>query len=168
MNNPVYMQVNLTHIREPMRAGERSHVLALLPDLLACWTQDTRPGLSEATVSLFRLSIFGLISIPSFTWSPCILTFCLIWKSVFVSLCNIYECLFWQHAWIWLLWLLSQTWITLLIWKPSIGRLMSTKVLFSLPGYESLFVDQSLAMNRRRDQGKELIIEVNKSLLLTS
>ncbi|KAJ8929966.1 hypothetical protein NQ314_017289 [Rhamnusium bicolor] len=39
-----------------------------------------------------------------------------------------------QHAWIWLLWLLSQTWVTIHIWTP-----------------KCLLIDQSLGMNRRRD-----------------
>lgn len=56
-----------------------------------------------------------------------------------------------KHAWVWLLWLLSQAWICLHIWKPNVDRLMSTEILFSMPGYESLFVDQSLALNRRHD-----------------
>lgn len=65
-----------------------------------------------------------------------------------------------QHAWIWLLWLLSQTWITLHIWRPKIDRLMSTETLFTMPMYESLFVDQSLALNRRHDEGCEVLTEV--------
>jgi len=60
-----------------------------------------------------------------------------------------------EHAWVWLLWLLSQAWISLHIWTPNVDRLMSTEVLFCMPGYESLFVDQSLALNRRHDKGRE-------------
>ena len=81
-------------------------------------------------------------------------------KSVLVSLCDIYEHLFWQHAWMWLLWLLSQAWISQYIWKPKVGRLMSTEVLFCTPMYDSMFVDQSLAFNRRHDKDKELLTEV--------
>ena len=79
-----------------------------------------------------------------------------------VSLCDIYEHLFWQHAWVWLLWLFSQTWISLHIWKPNVNPLMSTEILFCMPGYESLFVDQSLALNRRHDKERGLLTEVKK------
>ncbi|PSN55453.1 hypothetical protein C0J52_05692 [Blattella germanica] len=61
-----------------------------------------------------------------------------------------------EHAWIWLLWLFSQTWITVHIWMPRVDRLMPTEVLFTLPMYESLLVDQSLALNRRHDDGYEI------------
>jgi len=57
-----------------------------------------------------------------------------------------------EYIWVWLLWLLSQAWISLHIWMPNVDRLMATEVLFCMPGYESLFVDQSLALNRRHDK----------------
>jgi chitin synthase len=63
------------------------------------------------------------------------------------------------HVWVWLFWLLSQGWISQHIWKPNVNRLMSTEILFSMPGYESLFVDQSLALNRRHDKGRGTSIE---------
>lgn len=56
-----------------------------------------------------------------------------------------------QHAWVWLLWLLSQTWITLHIWTPKCERLARTEKLFVSPLYEAYLIDQSLGMNRRRD-----------------
>lgn len=56
-----------------------------------------------------------------------------------------------QHAWAWLLWLLSQTWITLHIWTPKCERLARTEKLFVIPMYDGILIDQSLAMNRRRD-----------------
>jgi len=90
-------------------------------------------------------------------------------KSVLVSLCDIYKHVFWQHAWVWLLWLLSQIWISLHIWTPKVDRLSSTEILFRMPMYESLFVDQSLALNRQQDKGRELSTEVKrKGLLPTS
>lgn len=61
-----------------------------------------------------------------------------------------------QYAWIWLLWLLSQTWITLHIWTPKCERLASTEKLFVSPMYNSLIIDQSLALNRRRDDDPDL------------
>ncbi|KAB0798176.1 hypothetical protein PPYR_09169 [Photinus pyralis] len=56
-----------------------------------------------------------------------------------------------QHAWVWLLWLLSQTWITLHIWTPKCERLARTEKLFVLPMYDGLLIDQSMALNRQRD-----------------
>lgn len=56
-----------------------------------------------------------------------------------------------QMAWAWLLWLLSQTWITLHIWTPKCERLATTEKLFVTPMYSSLLIDQSMALNRRRD-----------------
>lgn len=55
------------------------------------------------------------------------------------------------HAVTWLLWLLSQTWITIHIWIPKCERLATTEKLFINPMYSSAFIDQSMAMNRRRD-----------------
>nr|QPN96974.1 chitin synthase 1 variant a [Riptortus pedestris] len=64
-----------------------------------------------------------------------------------------------QHAWIWLLWLLSQTWITLHIWTPKCERLATTEKLFVLPMYDSLLIDQSLGLNRRREEEKDVKTE---------
>ncbi|XP_018021745.1 chitin synthase chs-2 [Hyalella azteca] len=61
-----------------------------------------------------------------------------------------------DYAWIWLLWLLSQTWITLHIWTPKCERLASTEKLFVSPMYNSMLIDQSLALNRRRDDDPDL------------
>lgn len=66
-----------------------------------------------------------------------------------------------QYAWIWLLWLLSQTWITLHIWTPKCERLASTEKLFVVPMYDSLLIDQSLGLNRKRDDQPEVKVEVN-------
>nr|XP_018916999.1 PREDICTED: uncharacterized protein LOC109044007 isoform X3 [Bemisia tabaci] len=64
-----------------------------------------------------------------------------------------------QHAWVWLLWLLSQTWITLHIWTPKCERLATTEKLFVRPMYDSLLIDQSMALNRRCDDEKDVKTE---------
>jgi len=64
-----------------------------------------------------------------------------------------------DHAWIWLIWLLSQTWVTLHIWSPQCERLASTEKLFVTPMYSSLLIDQSLCLNRRRDDEGEVKTE---------
>lgn len=66
-----------------------------------------------------------------------------------------------QYGWIWLLWLLSQTWITLHIWTPKCERLAATEKLFVVPMYDSLLIDQSMGLNRRRDDQPEVKVEVS-------
>lgn len=61
-----------------------------------------------------------------------------------------------QHAWIWIIWLLSQTWIALHIWFPHCERLSPTEKLFVTPMYCSYLIDQSLSLNRRRDDEGEV------------
>lgn len=65
-----------------------------------------------------------------------------------------------QMAWAWILWLLSQTWITLHIWTPKCERLATTEKLFVKPMYSALLIDQSMAMNRRRDDQADVKTEV--------
>lgn len=65
-----------------------------------------------------------------------------------------------QMAWVWLLWLLSQTWITIHVWTPKAERLASTEKLFVLPMYNGLLIDQSMALNRKRNDQKDVKTEV--------
>ncbi|XP_058798474.1 chitin synthase chs-2 [Phymastichus coffea] len=64
-----------------------------------------------------------------------------------------------QYAWVWLLWLLSQTWFTLHIWTPKCERLAATEKLFVVPMYDGLLVDQSMGLNRKRDDQPEVKVE---------
>uniref|UniRef100_T1GKX2 chitin synthase n=1 Tax=Megaselia scalaris TaxID=36166 RepID=T1GKX2_MEGSC len=64
-----------------------------------------------------------------------------------------------QMAWIWILWLLSQTWITLHIWTPKCERLATTEKLFVNPMYSGVLIDQSMALNRRRDDQADVKTE---------
>lgn len=66
-----------------------------------------------------------------------------------------------QMAWSWILWLLSQTWITLHIWTPKCERLATTEKLFVNPMYSGLLIDQSMALNRRRDDQADVKTEVS-------
>ena len=59
-----------------------------------------------------------------------------------------------DYGWAWLLWLLSQLWLTYHIWVPRSARLAATSQMFSTPFYSSLVLDQSLMLNRRCDDGK--------------
>jgi len=64
-----------------------------------------------------------------------------------------------EHAWVWALWLVSQIWITIHVWWPKCERLAPTEKLFVTPMYNSLIIDQSLALNRRRDDEGEVKTE---------
>lgn len=63
----------------------------------------------------------------------------------------------------WLLWLLSQTWVTLHIWTPKCERLASTEKLFVTPMYNGLLIDQAMGLNRRRDDEADVKTEVSRS-----
>ncbi|KAJ8965787.1 hypothetical protein NQ317_015736 [Molorchus minor] len=56
-----------------------------------------------------------------------------------------------QYSWIWLIWLLSQTWITIHIWTNNNEKLSSTENLFFKPMYDAYLIDQSVALNRRKN-----------------
>ena len=60
------------------------------------------------------------------------------------------------HAVMWLVWLLSQTWTTIHIWMPKCERLAATEKLFVNPMYCGVLIDQSMALNRRRDDEAEI------------
>ncbi|KAF0297192.1 Chitin synthase chs-2 [Amphibalanus amphitrite] len=62
-------------------------------------------------------------------------------------------------VWIWAMWLLSQVWITTHIWFPTSFRLAPTEKLFVTPMYNALLIDQSLALNRKRDEQLGLVGE---------
>ena len=49
-----------------------------------------------------------------------------------------------QHAWIWIVWLLSQTWIGIHIFMPHCERLAPTEKLFVTPMYCSLLIGKTL------------------------
>lgn len=63
------------------------------------------------------------------------------------------------YVWIWLSWLLSQAWITIHIWKPECERLARTEKIFVRPMYDAFLIDQSMALNRRRDDTAEKLEE---------
>jgi chitin synthase len=66
-----------------------------------------------------------------------------------------------EFSWIWVFWIFSQCWVTRHLWRPKGMRNASTEKLFILPIYDGLIIDQSLAMNRRRDEYEEFVdIEV--------
>lgn len=70
-------------------------------------------------------------------------------STIFNSFTNI-------HAFMWLIWLISQAWITVHIWMPRCERLATTDKLFVNPMYCGAIIDQSLALSRRRDEEAEI------------
>lgn len=62
-----------------------------------------------------------------------------------------------DHAWVWLLWLCSQAWITKYLWNQKNDKNAASEKLFVLPMYCSLLIDQCVALNRRRDDQNELL-----------
>ncbi|XP_063978439.1 chitin synthase chs-2-like [Diachasmimorpha longicaudata] len=61
----------------------------------------------------------------------------------------------WEQ-WLWIPWLFSQAWVTMHIWTPQSERLAKTTRLFIISLYDSLMIDQSLMLSRRREEPLEL------------
>lgn len=57
-----------------------------------------------------------------------------------------------QYSWVWLIWLLSQTWVTIHAWNPCSERVANVEKIFMKPIYDAFAVEQSLAMLRRREE----------------
>ncbi|XP_077266007.1 chitin synthase chs-2 isoform X4 [Temnothorax americanus] len=53
------------------------------------------------------------------------------------------------YIWFWLTWLMSQIWITMHLWTTENERLALAERIFSIITYDSLMIDQCLALNRR-------------------
>jgi len=53
------------------------------------------------------------------------------------------------YSWFWLIWLMSQIWITMHLWTTDNERLALAERIFSTITYDSLMIDQCLALNRR-------------------
>lgn len=53
------------------------------------------------------------------------------------------------YIWFWLIWLMSQIWITIHLWTTENERLALAERIFSTITYDSLMIDQCLALNRR-------------------
>lgn len=58
--------------------------------------------------------------------------------------------------WLWVAtWLGSLVWVSRHVWTASCVRLSSADRIFAVPGYDSLLVDQSLALARWREEPDE-------------
>lgn len=60
----------------------------------------------------------------------------------------------WQY-WIWMFGMVSQAWTTIHIWTPHCERLASADRIFAVSSYDSLIIDQSLMLNRRKDDAPD-------------
>lgn len=65
-----------------------------------------------------------------------------------------------EMVWVWLLWLVSQAWVTVHAWQPRCERVAATDKLFAKPWYVGPLVDQSLLLYRTKDEDNELQLEV--------
>lgn len=54
-----------------------------------------------------------------------------------------------QYTWCWLTWLMSQIWITRHLWTTENERLALVERIFSTITYDSLMIDQCLALNKK-------------------
>ncbi|XP_058798456.1 chitin synthase chs-2-like [Phymastichus coffea] len=59
------------------------------------------------------------------------------------------------YAWIWLIWTLSQAWITMHVWYTRNERLATTSKIFVVFSYDALMIDQSLALSRWREEADD-------------
>ena len=96
----------------------------------------------EISQKLFLISFF--LSITGYMFFEC------------PSVGDYFEYLWNEQVWLWALWFISQIWITAHIWSPLSPKLASTEQIFGTPWYCSLFLDQSLILNRRNDGEEEL------------
>lgn len=62
-----------------------------------------------------------------------------------------------DYAWVWLLWLFSQAWITKYLWNQKNDKNAASEKLFVLPMYSSLLIDQCVALNRRREDQEDIL-----------
>nr|ARQ20736.1 chitin synthase 2 [Grapholitha molesta] len=67
-----------------------------------------------------------------------------------------------EMAWVWLLWLMSQAWITQHAWLPRCERLAATDRLFAKPWYSGPLIDQCLLLNRTKDQDVDIDYDETK------
>jgi chitin synthase len=68
-----------------------------------------------------------------------------------------YEFFLTEFGCVWVLWLLSQSYITSYLWRPTADKNASTEKLFIMPWYNAILIDQSLALNRRRTDTKDFV-----------
>lgn len=69
---------------------------------------------------------------------------------------HLFEYIVNDYAWVWLLWLFSQLWVTRHIWSPKNDRNSATEKLFVAPMYSALVIDQCVALNRQREDPDDL------------
>lgn len=54
-----------------------------------------------------------------------------------------------EYLWLWLLWWLSQLWVTHHVWRPKNDKNLPTEKLFICPWYCGFLVEQCITLNRR-------------------
>ncbi|CAG5120237.1 unnamed protein product, partial [Candidula unifasciata] len=79
--------------------------------------------------------------------------------AVIITVCQ-NNVLFWHLGLGFGLWWTSQLWITRYIWTPKAPRLAFTERLFMLPQYCGALIEQSLLLNRRRNDKERILKEM--------
>ncbi|XP_026727307.1 chitin synthase chs-2-like [Trichoplusia ni] len=64
-----------------------------------------------------------------------------------------------EMAWVWILWLVSQAWVTAHTWQPRCERLAASDKLFAKPWYCSIILDQALLLNRTKDDDNDISVD---------
>lgn len=72
--------------------------------------------------------------------------------------------IFKDYLWIWLLWWLSQLWITNHIWRPKNDKNLPTEKLFICPWYCGFLVEQCITLNRRIVDWHEEYLSIKVSM----
>lgn len=84
------------------------------------------------------------------------------------------------YVWCWLIWLMSQIWITRHLWTTENERLALAERIFSTITYDSLMIDQCLALNRktqnenddkndeRKNKNAEILVRIKRFIHLLS
>ncbi|XP_050482557.1 chitin synthase chs-2-like isoform X1 [Bombus huntii] len=67
------------------------------------------------------------------------------------------------HIWCWIIWWLSQIWITVQIWLGEKERLAPIEKIFYHPSYDAFLIDQFLGLNKRRHENYHVVEEVEES-----
>lgn len=67
------------------------------------------------------------------------------------------------RIWCWIIWWLSQIWITVQIWLGEKGRLAPIEKIFYHSSYDAFLIDQFLGLNKRRHENYHVVEEVGES-----
>ncbi|XP_008215122.2 chitin synthase chs-2 [Nasonia vitripennis] len=106
------------------------------------------------------VSVWGLCTLR--TWNVCVYHSDGVFRfldHMFFNSPSMHDYVAQWYAWIWLIWFFSLLWITMHVWSTTNERLATTDRIFAIWSYESLMLDQSLALSRWRDEPDDDYVE---------